>query len=264
MGTAAVLAAAMMMGGCAGIDALGDVAKDLGFEEGKKVDGSKFMMRAGDDLNGMPGVKVTAIKMDAPGRSVDFTIRNDTGSPVEDLSMDVEFGFPAEAGSLADFNPHFEAIEVPEILKAGSEMKFSVPAAGAFDKDPAYVKVHEAGQTSFSTVAREADRSGTRYLTGRVECVGLDANLNADQPTLSFTLENVDVSGAPVGKLEYKVTFKKEGKAVKMPLLMNRFRTVSGELGGKGSTVTVTVKGLEKVSGLSASLPTLRVRAKGK
>jgi hypothetical protein len=258
-GTWAALAltvtAAVATGGC-------ETMRKLGFEEGKQVDGSKFMMRAGEDLNGMPGVKVTAIRMDPQAKSAEFTIRNDTGSPVLDLSLDVEFGFPAEPGSLADFNPHFEAQEVGEQFLANEEKTFVVRATGTFAKDPAYVRVHEAGQTSFTTAAREDERSGSRFVQGAVECVALSGDWNSAAPSLSFTLENVDPAGAPIGRLEYKVTFKKEGEEIRMPLLLRRFSAVEEEMGGAGSTVTVQVKGLDKVQGLSGSHPTIRVRAK--
>ena len=188
--------------------------------------------------------------------SVELTLRND-GVPYPMFTFDVEFGFPAPAGSFAPYIPHFESQDLEE-FKTGESRTLKVEAVTAPPPGtPYFVKVAAStGADVRMTAQREVDakgpRTGTTFLRGRIEVVEVDAQLTASKPKLSITLENVDAKNPaePIGDLRYLVQFFKARKPVDLGDIsskFSKFRSVGKPLGAKGERIVVEVGGLEEV-----------------
>ncbi len=208
---------------------------------------------------------------DATPPTVSLTLKN-TGSPIEILTFEVEFGFPAPEESFAPYIPQFETEVVPDVFKTGESKSFQIRAGGGAEGKPIFTRVVPmSGSAVRQTTGREEDeygrRRGSTMLSNRIEVVAVDADFTGPAPRLSFTLENIDAGGdQPMGDLSYTVQFFKGDKSIDTGSRRFRgFKGIGKPLGKRGERVTFDVEGLadlkpEVLAQLGGAKPVLTVR----
>jgi len=252
-----VAAAALALGGC----------KALGLTDESVKDWTTYSTRPGTyvELDAPQKVKVVEFRTDTKSTppSVVVTLKNEA-EPYAFFSVDVEFGFPAPAGSFAPYNPDFQSIDFEDFKKDETR---TVTVTGATNQmgAPYFVRLSPiSGSDVRVTTARENSirglRPGTKLLNNRIEVVNVAGDLTSPKPMLSFTLENVDEKGEEVGSLKYMVQFYKDGKLMDLPRKFSFFRPAGKPLGKRGEKVVLEIAGLEEVSGIAAAKPVLRVK----
>lgn len=253
-----VIAAALVASGCQSLGLVDESTEDL----------TRYQTLAGTTLAGSDGVKVEKVEnqLTASPAAVKLTLKNTGKDPIRLFSFDVEFGYPAPAGSFAPYIPNFEGQDF-ENFGAGESREVLVVSSQSTGT-PLFTRVvPSTGADARPTTAREVDRFGTRHgstlMGGRVEVVQMDAALEAATPRLSYTIENVDASATAkeLGNLRYMVVFYKNGKEVDLPFKFGQFRPVGKSLGKQGDRVTFEVAGLAEVQDkLGGAKPVLRLK----
>lgn len=260
MRTATILAVALVLAG-PGCRALG-----LGDEGARDFTASST--RSGEvlKLDGNQRVVVEKFDQDFSGAvpRVKVSLKNE-GDPIDFFSADVEFGYPAPAGSFAPYIPEFVAIDVPDFVK-GKVFAAEVSPPPAVKGRPLFARIVTiTGKDVRMTTARENSirglRQGTLLLTGRVEVVKIEDNLEGQKPSLSYTIENVDSRNPDkeIGNLKYMVQFFKDGKQIQLGRRTGGLQAVEKPLGKAGSRITIEVAGIESVEGLAGAKPVLRL-----
>ncbi len=260
-GTVVAAALVLAAAGCGGM------GKKLGFTDEADKDWSANNSKAGGMLDLDAPQAVRLVKFDPalapPAPRVKVALKNE-GDFYDIFSVDVEFGYPAPAESFAEYNPEIVSIDLPEFKKGDTVEKDVAPPQGVTGV-PFFARiVTTKGKEVRMTTGREdfggGRRQGSLLLGGRVEVVAVGGSLDAEKPTLSFTLENVDSSGKAVGDLRYTVQFNKDGKFLDLGRRLSALRPVGEPLGEKGKSVVLEVKGLETTPvSLAGSKPVLRL-----
>jgi hypothetical protein len=256
--TGLVLALAAAAAGCQALGLREETSKDLSSNNTRS--GSEL------DLDAPHKIQVVQFAPDfrkAPG-AVGLVLLNE-GVPEEFLSFEVEFGYPAPPGSITPYIPYFESVDIAD-WKTGEKMERTVPGQAGNPNPPLFARIITTrGADVRATADRETSssglRKGTTLLAGAVEVVEVTGNLVpplGEKPTFAFTIENV--SDKEIGELRYLVQiYSREGKILSLGRLFSRPQPIGKPLGGKGSRVTVEVKGLENAENLAAGRPVLRL-----
>lgn len=227
--------------------------KALGFHEEQK-DITTYTTKAGAEFSTNPAkpeerivVKKFTLDLAAKPPKAVMTLRNE--GPDQDLFLaDVEFGYPAEAGSVAPYIPDFQSFARESFVK-GAELEFTVPSSTvALDKygPPQFARVVvTTGSSARMTTACEATslglKQGSTFLGGAVEVVDLEGDLAAEKPNLRFTLQNVGDKGE-IGTLMYTCQFfSRDGKLIPLGKRFYQLKALEKPLGKKGDKVTIEV-----------------------
>ena len=196
--------------------------------------------------------------------SVDLVVKNE-GPPAPLLSFDLEFGFPAPSDSFAPYIPDFVSVDLEEV-GAGEERTVNVESTTGQTGVPHFARVSvPTGDQVRQTTGREASekgvRPGTVLLGGKVEVVGMKADINGGKPMLAFTIENVDRKNPDeeLGNLRYMVQFYKKGELLDLGRRFSTFKALPEKLGKAGSSVTFEVAGMDDQEGLGGAMPVLRI-----
>jgi hypothetical protein len=198
-----------------------------------------------------------------------MTVKNE-GPPIPLLVLDVEFRYPPPEGSLAEYTPVFESVDLEEFK--GNEVRTVVvesqPLAGCVPTlarivPPGLLEEGVRATTGRIVQTRSGPPGrGTLFFGGKVEVVDIKAEFTSDSPRLSFTLENVGTADVDesLESIRYVVQLYKGGTLVDLGRRFTVFKPVPGSLGRRGSKVTFSVSGIESARGLAGARPVLRLR----
>lgn len=211
-------------------------------------------LRGGSDAEGTVlagAVRITRIDrgtMNQDGK-VRYTIENVSGVDQEDLAWSVSFVYP-KGDSERDLGVSAVEETTAEkslVLLRGEKNKVLDAQCGAFADRKARgqqitgTHLNVAPNPPVMTMARDADKGqpGTRFATGRIECVGMTDIWAPDE---QITLEFENVSASKVANLELQVVFI---DAAGKPISRSKWRAIPSMAPGARAKTTVELQGLD-------------------
>jgi hypothetical protein len=180
---------------------------------------------------------------------VEVSLKNE--GPAQDLFLaEIEFGYPVPAGSVAPYAPDFKSFVFENFVK--DEERTEVVEGSQLQTDkPLFARlIVTTGANVRATTDCQASSvhglmRGTLFLKDRVEVVGMDADMAADEPWVKFTLRNVDDKDPDkeIGNLRYTCQFFNPETGALIPLGKRFYalKSTAKPLGKKGDEVTIEV-----------------------
>lgn len=246
IGIAGMLAVALAATGC----------KALGFTEEQK-DLSSYTTKSGEVVTpdkAKPDQKIVVKKfhldLNSNPPKVDISLKNE--GPAQDLFLaEIEFGYPVPAGSVAPYAPDFRSFVFENFVKdeERSPEGGAVEASTLRTEKPLFARlIVITGANVRATTDCQASTlglmRGTLFLGDRVEVVGMEGDLTVEEPSMKFTLQNVDEKepNKEIGNLRYTCQFfDQQGKLIPLGKRFYALKSTAKPLGKKGDMVTIEV-----------------------
>ena len=169
--------------------------REFGMETSPGAEVGDLLVAAASGASVLPGVVVLDPVLDAEAATAVFRVRNDAGTDLPDLILSVIFALPT-GDARSPLHPRIETVEVP--LRRGETREVRVALSGRRSGErPARFRV-VAGLPEILAARVDEGHPGTTFLGGLVECSALEADLTAEIPQVTVTLEDRGTAMPPL------------------------------------------------------------------
>jgi len=216
-------------------------------------DGGDPAGRVGSDSVGttlLDTVRITGIDRSSTQQDgvVRYTVENVSGQDQEDLVWSVSYVFPSRdsGGDIVLAEEAETTAERVLVLFRGEKGKVLVATCGALEQRRAQgqkivgTRLVVAANPPVFPFARTAAQEGTKFASGRLECVGQSSIWGepGSPPPDALSIELENVSKGPVANLELQVVFSETNARTK-------YVVIPATQPGERTLVTVDLRGLD-------------------
>ena len=158
------------------------------------------------------GGKLELDSIDVPavaGQPVTFDLMNVSGEDLDDVTATLILYTPS-THTMADYDT--QKIEETFKIFRNDHFTMSVVPAGGAPVEKVGLIVDSGVTSAQPTLKREGGYPGSGFLGGLLECVDVDDRTTFENPSITFTVENV--SKETIEMLEYQVVLLKYGSVI--------------------------------------------------